>query len=110
VPGGQRYYIEPKTGALRFSVAHSGVDAPGAIYDIHALQNGTFAKFPYDNWVACQPHGNETTVHTDDGSIPWKIFAKLPALPFSADCIPVNLVTVPWQAPANQSAAAWEYI
>jgi hypothetical protein len=110
VPGGQRYFIERTTGALQFSVPHSSVDAPGAIYDINALQNGTFGLFPHDGWMACQSAPDGTTVQIQDGEAPWQIFAQLPNLTFEPDCIPINVVTIPWQTPVNHSSAVWEYI
>lgn len=109
VPGGQRYYIDPSTGALRFSVPHSGSDVPDAIYNIEAIENGTFG-LAYAGWMACQAPSNGSHPLPENETNPWQLFAQLPSITFADDCIPVNVITTPWEAPANNSAAAWEYI
>ena len=47
----------------------------------------------------------------EDGTKKWQIRAQLPALEFEEDCVPVNLITKPWQAEdgSNSTFAAWEY-
>lgn len=110
VPGGQRYYVNPIDGALQFSIPHSSIDPTGAISNLVALQNGTFAIFPgVKGWLACPQHSKNGT---GEGIIQWRIHAQLPHLVDVKDCSPVNLVTVPWKPKegSNSTFAAWEYI
>jgi hypothetical protein len=110
VPGGQRYYVNPIDGALQFSIPHSSIDPKGAISDIIALQNGTFAVSPgVKGWLACPRH---TKISTGEEFVRWQIHAQLPNLDDVKDCLPVNLVTVPWKPKedSNTTFAAWEYV
>ena len=110
VPGGQRFYIDPSTGALSFSLPHSGRDAPNAIYDIGAIQEGSFGLDPYDNWLVCPTYFSFTSPPPAVQEKSWQVFAKLPNVQYAADCFSIMITTVPWNSTGDFQYAAWEYI
>jgi hypothetical protein len=98
VPGGQRYYVHPSTGALGFTQAHSGSEPIGAIHDIYAFEKGAFQVQGSEGWMACP---------TKIGTAPsLQILAKLPGLSFAAECFQISLLTVDWN---GQGPSAWQY-
>ena len=111
VPGGQRYYVDNSTGAFGFTVPHSAAVPQGAIFDFIALSNGTFAVYPgARGWMACPDSANGGSQEVNNSTVgPWQIFAQLPGLDFKNECVPLNLITMPWNAPNGSSMAAWEY-
>ncbi|KAK3073089.1 hypothetical protein LTR53_005617 [Teratosphaeriaceae sp. CCFEE 6253] len=106
VPGGQQVYIDPASGALKYTQAHSGIIPAGAITTGFTLTQGpSFGSLSWgDGFVACND--------TDDGT--WSIYAVLPNVTHTnteaeADAGATSCLGFDAIASNQTSAAAWQY-
>jgi hypothetical protein len=96
VPGGQQVFVDPTTGAIGYTQAHSASMPKDAIQDIEIYRDGAFQVVGTDGWVACP----------NNGTTYYKLFAKLEGLMFSPSCFPLNLVAQSFQ---GNGQLAWQY-
>ncbi|TID23786.1 carbohydrate-binding module family 52 protein [Venturia nashicola] len=93
VPGGQRYYMNDYTGALKFTQAHSGTAVNASFGFLQSLDGGAFMAGNDGIFVTCP-------------SQDYKIYARYGGSGVPDDCFNVNLLTMPWN---GTGAAAWQY-
>jgi hypothetical protein len=98
VPGGQEVYIEPDTGAVKYTIAHSAMKPEGSIvsgwttaagngFGILSNENGGFLACPCEE---------------EEGA--WKVFAALEGLEFDDACLGFSAL-----ASNATEAGAWQY-
>ncbi|KAF2430918.1 hypothetical protein EJ08DRAFT_696866 [Tothia fuscella] len=100
VPGGQLIYVDPETGALGFTQAHSASKPQGALQDIREFKNGAFILASSWGWLACPSK--------QQGSAPalLQVVAKLPGLSYASECFDISVLTV---EKTGGGFAAWQY-
>ncbi len=89
-----RYYVAPD-GALGFTQAHSASYPVGSMFGVSAYQDGAFT-YGGRAWVACP----------EDAGSGFKVFAQLPGLSFSEDCIPFTALV---KSAPRGTFGAWQY-
>ena len=112
VPGGQALYVEPQTGAIGYTQAHSASEPEGAIHNAFvytAPKDGEafgYLDFKRDGksrgFLACATSGD-----AEEG--PWKIYANLARVAFDEDaCLGFTALAV--TGPKKGKAfGAWQY-
>ncbi|EAW08989.1 IgE-binding protein [Aspergillus clavatus NRRL 1] len=111
VPGGQQIYVAP-SGAVKFTTAHSANIPPGSAVEGFSytfdgpIGGWTFTGLGATGFMACPTQG--------DAPAPYQVFASIPnaVVPSgnAAHCLGFSAAASAWTAPANQTAAAWQYI
>ena len=97
MPGGQQYYVEP-TGALGFTMAHSGSYPPGSLFGIDAYEKGGFILANSVGWKACP---------TNKTGFDYQIYAQLPSVKLAPECVGIDIAVKDWN---GTSPAVWEYV
>jgi hypothetical protein len=96
VPGGQQVYIEPDTGALKYTQAHSVVTTEGAI------QTGWTVSPGNGFGILSNSNGPLIACPADDGS--YQVFIGLECVDFDSACLSFDALT------SNVTdAGAWQY-
>lgn len=96
VPGGQQVYIEPDTGALKYTIAHSAAMPEGAIVTGWTTSPGNgFGILSNENggFIACPDADNS-----------WKVFIGLECVTFDDACLGFDAL-----ASNLTEAGAWQY-
>lgn len=100
VPGGQQYYLDPKTGYPGFTQAHSASYPPGAIFGATAYEGGEWLYPGTKGWLGCVctsafqcPSGVQLVAWYEDREYP-------------STCYPVVAVTMDY--PAGE-IPTWQY-
>lgn len=99
VPGGQQVYIEPETGAVKYTTAHSAAVPEGAIVTgWHRSEEGSlgYLKNEKGGFVACPASGNDKDS--------WKVFIALECVDFADACLSFDAL-----ASNLTEASAWQY-
>ncbi|KXL47783.1 hypothetical protein M433DRAFT_140650 [Acidomyces richmondensis BFW] len=97
VPGGQQVYIDPTTGSVNYTEAHSAIVPDGAILDGWNRTEGEY--FGYLSWKG----GLQACNSTVGG--PYGVYAVLPNVKAPGDCMKMELLT------GNETKPdAWQYI
>lgn len=97
VPGGQQVYVEPDTGRVKYTQAHSAAKPEGSIETGWNLSQGeSFGHLANEagGFLACPCE--------DDDS--WKVFVALDGLKFDDDCLGFDALSS-----NSTSAGAWQY-
>lgn len=98
VPGGQQVYVEPDTGAIKYTIAHSAAMPEGAIVTGWNTNPGNgFGILSNENGglLACP-------CESDEGS--WKVFVQLEGVSFDDGCLGFDALTS-----NSTQAGAWQY-
>ncbi|KAF2724331.1 hypothetical protein K431DRAFT_291832 [Polychaeton citri CBS 116435] len=102
VPGGQQVYIDPATGLLGFTQAHSASMPTGAITDGWNLQENVISG---NSGILNNKHNLLACPCAAEGDGVYKIYASIDGVKFSDDCLGFNGIA------ANQTkAGAWQYV
>lgn len=108
VPGGQQVYINPATGALRYTQAHSAAMVEGAIttgFNYTPPEDGAafgYLGYKKRGFLACSTKGNST-----EG--PYQIYANLKGIDFDEDaCLGFSALAVTGPKKGKQ-VGAWQY-
>jgi len=96
VPGGQEVYIEPATGAVKYTIAHSAAKPEGAVV------TGWSTEARDGFGVLSQKAGGFIACPSEDDS--WKVFVALEGLEFDDDCLGFSAL-----ASNATDAGAWQY-
>jgi len=97
VPGGQQVYVDPKYGAIGYTMAHSVTMPNGSITTGWTLsENEYFGILAWENGLlACN-----TTVGG-----PWQVYGVIEDVTPPGDCLGFDALTSNMSSPA-----AWQYI
>ena len=96
VPGGQQVYIEPDTGALKYTQAHSAAQPEGSI------QTGWTVSPGNGFGILSNSNGPLIACPADDGS--FQVFIGLECVDFDSACLSFDALT------SNVTeAGAWQY-
>ena len=97
VPGGQEVYIEPETGAVKYTIAHSVAKPEGSIVTGWSTAAGNgfgILSNEAGGFLACPCEESES----------WKVFVALEGLEFDSECLGFSALS------SNATAAgAWQY-
>ncbi|GAB7360827.1 hypothetical protein MBLNU230_g0813t1 [Neophaeotheca triangularis] len=100
VPGGQQVYIDPATGAVGYTTAHSAAMPPDAVITGWQKEEGEqFAYLRHEDGLLACPVSRQEGVY--------QIFVQLEGLSFPATCLGFSAL-----APnsTTKSVGAWQYI
>jgi hypothetical protein len=98
VPGGQEVYIEPETGAVKYTIAHSVAKPEGSIVTGWSTAAGNgfgILSNEAGGFLACP-------CEEEEGA--WKVFAALEGLEFDDECLGFSAL-----ASNATDAGAWQY-